>query len=64
MIHMVDLPFYAWECITIYTESREVNLVIKSQRDMKSLLEFLIISLQTIDGYRGSAAERIECVMH
>jgi hypothetical protein len=55
MKDLTDLPFYCWECITIYTEDRELNLVVKDQKDMKCLLEFLIISLETADGYRGTA---------
>lgn len=51
-----SLPFYSWQCITIMTEARDLNLVIKNETDMKFLLEFLIVSLQTVDGQRGSAA--------
>ena len=45
-----SLPFYCWQCITIVTEHRDINLVIKNELDMKMLLEFLIISLKTVDG--------------
>ena len=40
-----DLPFYCWECLTIRTDSRDINLVIKDEKDMKYLLEFLIVAL-------------------
>ena len=49
------LPFYAWQCITIRTDRRDTNLVIKDQKDMQILLEFLIISLRTLDGVRDTA---------
>jgi hypothetical protein len=53
------LPFYAWQCITLQTNRRDVNLVIKDQKDMQILLEFLIISLRTIDGVRDTAKNLI-----
>lgn len=54
-----DLPFFCWECITISTSTRDVDLVIKNEKDMECLLEFLIISLETIDGKKGSAIKFI-----
>ena len=54
-----ELPFYAWECITICTDRRDVNLVIKDQKDMQMVLEFLIISLKTLDGVRDTAKKFI-----
>lgn len=50
-----DLPFYSWECISLITKSREINLVIKNEKDMQNFLEFLIISLRTLNGERDSA---------
>ena len=45
----------------------ELNLVIKDQKDMKHLLEFLIVSLETLsgtaDGYRGTAKAQVDCVL-
>lgn len=52
---MENLPFYCWQCLTISTEERDVNLVIKDQKDMQMVLEFLIISLKTLDGIRDTA---------
>ena len=63
MKDLADLPFYCWECITIYTQQSELNLVIKDQKDMKHLLEFLIVSLETADGYRGTAKAQVDCVL-
>jgi hypothetical protein len=50
-----ELPFYAWQCITLKTERRDINLVIKDQKDMQQLVEFLVISLRTLDGVRDTA---------
>lgn len=63
MKNLADLPFYCWECLTIYTEDGEVNLVVKDQNDMKRILEFLIVSLETMDGYRGTAKAKIDGIM-
>ena len=57
-----NLPFYCWQCLTISTKERDLNLVIKNETDMRYLLEFLIISLQTVDGIRGSAKEVIKTI--
>ena len=55
-----NLPFHAWECITISTDKRDVNLVIKDQFDMDKVIEFLVVQLKTIDGYRGTAPKLLE----
>lgn len=28
---ILDLPFYCWECITIQTSTKNINLVIRNQ---------------------------------
>ena len=55
LVKQKKLPFYAWECLTLHTKERDVNLVINNLTDMKYILNFLIISLQTVDGKRGTA---------
>ena len=41
-----DLPFFCWECLTITTkEGKDINIVIKDQKEMTKLIEFLIVSL-------------------
>jgi hypothetical protein len=55
-----NLPFYSWQCLTLFTKDREVNYVIPNEKDMKYLLEFLIISLRTLDGVRDSAIPHFE----
>ena len=48
------LPFYAWECITLSLKMREIDLVIPDPEDMRVLILFLIIRLNTFDGKRNS----------
>ena len=50
-----NLPFFCWQCITLSTNERDINLVIKNHKDMRYFLEFLIISMKTVDGMRNSA---------
>ena len=42
------------------TAERDINLVIKDEKEMKKILEFLIVEMQTIDGRRGSASAYLE----
>ena len=50
-----SFPFFAWECITLHLKHRDVDLVIRDQRQMDLLLKFLVHSLNTIDGNKDSA---------
>ena len=56
---LANLPLYSWECITITTKYRTIDLLIKNQTDMSDLIYFLIIKLKTIDGNAGSAKELV-----
>ena len=47
--------FYCWESISIETESREIDLVIKNKTHMDKLIKYLIYVLKTKDGSRGTA---------
>jgi len=49
------VPFYNWECITLELEFRDVDIVIKDMGEMDVFLKFLIYTLRTIDGKRGTA---------
>ena len=49
------LPFYSWQCITLQLKHRDVDLVIRDQRDMERLLKVLIHAMKTMDGRRDSA---------
>lgn len=52
---ILALPYYSWECISLKTKHREVDLVFKDQRLMNKLVLHLLRSLKTVDGHRGSA---------
>ena len=54
------VPFFAWQCISILTKDRDVDLVIESEKDMINLLTLLIYKLETIDGYRGTAIPHVK----
>jgi len=49
------LPFYCWNCITLQLKHRDVDIVIRDEKEMEKLLKFLIYSLKTIDGIKDSA---------
>ena len=49
------LPFHSWNCISLEMSHREIDLVIKREKDMDILLKFLIRNLRTVDGVRNSA---------
>lgn len=53
------LPFYSWDCITLQLPHRDIDLVIPCEHHMRVLLTFLVYSLKTIDGNRGSAKEAL-----
>jgi len=49
-----DVPFYAWECITIQLRKRDVDLVIHDEIDMQILIKFLIVYLNSFDSNKNS----------
>jgi hypothetical protein len=44
------VPFYAWQCVTLQLPHRDVDLVIKDDRDMDHFLMVLIHWMRTVDG--------------
>jgi len=44
------LPFFAWNCITIKLNNRDVDLVIKDENQMVIFIKFLIFKMRTLDG--------------
>ena len=54
-----EVPFFAWNCLTICLKTRDIDLVIKDESDMDKVLKFLVYKLKTQDGVRNSAAEMI-----
>jgi hypothetical protein len=55
-----NVPFYAWQCISISTMDRQVDLIIHDESDMMNLISLLIYKLQTIDGFKGTSLSHIE----
>ena len=50
-----EMPFYAWECISICLKSGiTINLIIKDELDMKIFLMFLIQKLKSFNGTRDT----------
>jgi len=56
------VPFYAWDCITLILNHREVDLVIRNEAEMKILLTFLIYRMKTLDGNKNSAVPILEAL--
>ena len=59
---MENLPFYAWECISIHLKERTIDLVIKERNHLFCLLKFLIWNLNTVDGKKGTALQLLDHV--
>ena len=49
------IPFYSWQCLTLNLRGRKLYLVIKNEAMMIMLIKYLIGTLNTVDGSRGSA---------
>ena len=58
-----NLPFYSWQCLTLSLGEREVDIVIQDEKQMNYFLRFLIQSLCTVDGKRGSAKKILEIMI-
>jgi len=50
----MKLPFYSWQCISLQTKKRDIDFMIEDEFQMKMLLQFLIIRLNTHDGTPNS----------
>lgn len=55
-----ELPFYAWQCITLELAERQVDLVIKDQKSMDLFIKFLIFSINTMDCRKDSAENYVK----
>jgi hypothetical protein len=51
------LPFFAWECITLYTDMNTIDLVIRDQQGMDMLLKLLLVHMNSYDGQRDTATK-------
>lgn len=54
------VPFHSWQCITLQLSHRDVDLVIPNEKDMDKFLQFLIHSMYTVDGVKGSATKLLD----
>lgn len=54
------VPFYAWQCITILLDNRDIDLVIPNEHHMDKFIQLLIYSAQTLNGEKGSAEALIK----
>jgi hypothetical protein len=54
------MPYFAWQCISLTLAHREVDIVIKNEKEQNNLVKFLIYKLNTIDGRAGSADQLLE----
>ena len=51
----LEIPFFAWECISIsMRDGHDVNLIIRDEENMKIFLQFLILRLKSFDGLRDT----------
>jgi hypothetical protein len=49
-----NIPFLAWECITLFLPNKEISLVIKNEKNMERLIKLLIYSIKTVNGVKNS----------
>ena len=56
----VHFPFYSWQCISLMLNHRDIDLVIKREKDMNNLVKYLLVKMATIDGKRDSAKKLLE----
>ena len=54
-----NLPFYSWNCITLQLKNRDVDLVIKHGKHMRTFLEYLVYKMRTLDGIKDSGNHAI-----
>ena len=54
-----DIFFHCWECLSLETPLRDIDIVIKNETNMNVFLKYLITEFKTQDGKRGSAVDAI-----
>ena len=53
-VHKEEIPFYAWECLTIEMNNRKVALVIKKESQMMMLIKFIVYRINSVDGIKDT----------
>jgi hypothetical protein len=59
----INHPFYSWQCISLQLDHRDIDLVIKDDKEMAMFLRLLAFSLVTLDGKRDSAQPLINALL-
>ena len=54
------MPFYCWECITLEMDTKNVDLVIKNEKEMMMLITLIIQSINTRNNFKGTATPKIK----
>ena len=49
-----DVPFYAWQCLTLQMHNRDINLIIKNERHMIMFIKYICYQINSINGQRDS----------
>lgn len=58
---LLNVSFHAWNCITLQVKNKgDVYLIIKNEDVLSQFIKFLIYSLETMDGIRGTARSFIK----
>lgn len=55
LIDLKNQNFYSWECLTILTEKKDLDIIIQNEECMDMVLKFLIYKTNTLNGEPGSA---------
>ena len=50
-----SMPFFAWQCISLTLSHREIDIVVKDEKDQNNLVKYLLYKMRTVDGKAGSA---------
>ena len=62
---LCHIPFFAWNCITLNIKNKgSVHMIIYNEDVMSKLIKFLIYSMETLDGKRGTATKFIQMKKH
>lgn len=52
----INIPFYSWQCVTIQTKDRDVDLVIQNDEEMKRLLNFISYEMNKLNQNKVNSA--------
>ena len=52
-----DLPFYSWQCLTLQTADREIDLVISNEKEYDDILVVLVHAMLYREQRAGPSSE-------